>query len=1703
MKKALSRFLFVFVAAIFVCGTITATPPLTFDGTASFELNDSDTLVIGSGTTSLTGDRVISVSDASATAVVKIGATVGSGEVVLQPATDTDAILLFDAVTPTSVIEVQVLNDLTFQGNSTKPLFVGVRGKGKVKFRLPWGRVLVFSSTDSSTPGAHLRILMEQNLIQMQTSSQLSFESWAYASDEVVNTDPDAHTLIIMGQNSSCGFISQHKSGLVDESGALDYGYGSICFDPSNSGRGRMVLRINAGDTPVDFTDGSFMIYGSYVEGTGLTSTEVLTADMRTNVVHKYRAGLGATMRIDNAIGLAAAGEDAEAYITDSAYARGLVVINHNRSFPLLANNYDQTTAGLDHEEEYTGLTDSKYFLANTVQTGFVLGNNGIIEVQNGRFLDYFAGGINAPSSQFPVAGTHVATGATATDGTHSDTKVKKHNPSALIIDGYAYRKTGTTAADDVSFEYDAPTTDYAQILLYGNAKLFARVAAASGSGLVGARTIDADGTTHTGFEGHYINCTLGAASYDGSSVMIRDDEGNPVSSISTLGEVAIDIEGPVKIFSLPSVDGFVDALGAINLPSVLLDHTGSEMVFSDDELSSTDSVRPLVIDSSTTYYRYNNSSILVNDFMVLDKVRLVHNDVGRDVSAMGTGQAIPAIIGGELPSLRIAKNLADDPSYWVLGYTGSPIYLYDSIIECHESLVTAGVRWVVHDRALTLNLDGSPIEDETLADGDNTSRLVFYNRGYAYDLEVSGMGRYFQLGSRLNTMADGETLDPLALADGTYPQSSLRDAFIDVYRQHPAPPSLLESESDANTIKFSLGVAYEEGVPTAEKSMHVVHLSDRSQVNLGWPAGQYIKVITTSDGTENIPTIEADSRYVPWEYTDSILDLLRSSIDLSGDPENAHGYRFAPYAHGSGVFEFSGETIFVDGAGRYNSAGVLTPSDNEFAPRGVRDRGGSLYVDFGGTLTATNSCDVILNTVIGRRTCNSAIANGAGLIDIDSDQLIFQPYGKIETYGFNIDTNPNPPLMSGSNTPIVSINVGQLPVPEGFVPVKGIDFRAPPLHWPFDRRSLIRSTESVTTPVTMPTSGLLVMASGDSIDQMQIFGATRALPFHFRMTGDGTGFSRVREFVSMASEPAVAGEGEFAALFLDMGARIGLGSRHWNAQSANAWNKLGLDKVSLIPNGNCVVDLNSDLIITDSIPLLATTGFGEGSTVHQIVFYSDVPREIRLPAGTTWDLGSFGRGGPNCQQIVFAGQTRLVIEPGAKIRFPNTVTSGNHACGPVLYFTDNSQCVFMSNNNPDASWWSDVLNGSDKVRSKLMGIGKIWLNKNAKMTIFDDALVGVEADTLSPVTDITISLQRQSRVLIGDETHAGGALQIGNVVQGGGDGTNGRVEEGSSPTPTSISFTLTLNGENANFHIDRSGFFGLAAGIVNKKGNPNGSTDSSTDSTTGITTGDDQSLDPDHHYYDAWRVQSLSDVRSIALNITRGYFDHNQIYDGSNTSNASYGSLIALGALDYNSDVPLDIINGGQYSLSMGAGTDAFMRGGGNIIFVDAGVPGTDPYPVSIWNYSADITSSSNTGKYTIMAPSSMIRTYSTPVGLETITDASSNPYVIGGTYLFEGRSVTDADSQGGSLIELYLTLSMPIYGGYPAKFVAAGASLSGVTASYLLGNTIIRQNVIIAKDKFGNSVSPTFALAKGYFNGTSPGGNAVGGRPETFVVP
>lgn len=591
--------------------------------------------------------------------------------------------------------------------------------------------------------------------------------------------------------------------------------------------------------------------------------------------------------------------------------------------------------------------------------------------------------------------------------------------------------------------------------------------------------------------------------------------------------------------------------------------------------------------------------------------------------------------------------------------------------------------------------------------------------------------------------------------------------------------------------------------------------------------------------------------------------------------------------------------------------------------------------------------------------------------------------------------------------------------------------------------------------------------------------------------------------------------------IFLKESAHIGLGAANISTKSggqspnvlggtdSTSTDVLTPNSVQLIADGNCFIKLHSDIYITGSKPFVPTAKFGQGA-VHRMTFYSEKEVSLRVKKDVTLDLSAFANTQSGTErgtdasdtvaytsfgkQIVFAGKVKLVLEPGAKIRFPK-VTTGEQGKGVVLYFNDDSQLMFEGDlTNESRRFEGATLTGTDCIRNKLIGMGQIWLNKQAKMIIPENAYVGVESDYKTPLTDLTLSLQRDAEVRIGTTSTKGGAFQIGNIFDGGSSitphdsgsdtnfpNTSNNSDGGFVPRKTFVNFKLILNGTGSKFTIGRNAFFGCSVGILNKSGRMNGVADDS--------------------YATAWQVQRCYNVGNIIFDIQKGIFEHNQVSDGADAS--ENGSVMGIGTIR---NFP-----GGKYIFKLGSRTEAFIRGGGNLLFLskDAsmaidseGALVAFPHTLSIGSSTSplvvDALGTSNTGTYAVLAPSRMLRQQ-----WDEQLDAENNYYTYGRAFT---QTAGSTYAFAGPQEEFFKALSMPDIRTMSEKMVVVGhgGESSSYAFTYLVGTTVKRRstNTIAAIDINPASLKPEDVIAA-----SGPGYLIVdqisGSRPLTFRQP
>ncbi len=1582
--------------------------------------------------------------------------------VVMKPYANAEGASLTFETTAGKKITVNVDYDLTFRGLDTREpapmdLHVVFKGAGQTIFKMADGTVIKFDGeTDTSTPavidpttglimpredatysanasGTKVFVLMDQTKEQVDAGeNKVVFERKNDAGGM-------QRTMIYVGPNSVFTYLSDNATADdgINTVGAYNAAVG---INTSNTvGTGRMVLfvkgayktdttRFAGGEDDAarfpqmtekyPFNDGAIVVAGHSVTDFDAATIRTAALDDASGYNFSAPAGVNAILRVikvDPAVKIAVKKGKKDTK-TIEAGPRGLLVINDCQNMGKFASDpyKDFGTENFGAEWAYLNKIDKN------VRLGFVLGVNGVLDVYDNAFVDYVGGASN--DVDYLAAADFDAT------------YIKKHNPSAFMVDGIDQSVYADANARHPFAGADAAARGAAalspQIILRGNAKAMFKNASVSTSpymtadnafsgfgngylfnfwvrypeisGIDAIADADIDFNKALALGAIYDDGSLQKAGYDGYQLENLVDDATGILFTKTgEGEIALDVEGPLTVTSKAADGTVLSAIGSgvITLASVLTDYAGREINI-DEAGAPVVITRPLLYNDTDKYVRYNSPGLFMNDKMSLFNTTFAHTDATKFVNGK-TEESEPAITGGE----RLFFTTEQYPGYAEFlpatdssdaitfqqadadRYRFPEFRLFNSELALHETLCASGVRFVAMD---------APFVPATA--GSNTSVIRFYDHGEALDGLNTGYGRLFMLGSELNLM-EGEIAGPNYVT---------QSAFINVFKRNkPVGPT------GSSTVKLALrnGNEFPVGVSSADRnrqrSTHTIFMGIPTNVAgaqvgmfVGWPT-----VGKLNGDTFDFPI--ADSRMYP--YKDEVFS--ETDKDVYWFKLNAIDADL-PAAHAELAIE--GNSICVTAQ---NNAGV-----GAFIPVKDESDNGNVYVDFGGKMTITESpVDVRtglttksfntswINTNIPVKTWNDYDIDGvvrfsffSGDVNLPSNQVTFAGNYGIQPYGLTAN-------MIGSN--VDALGFTRLPTCEEMN-----------IGW-FYRDPAIGQLAKSRIPSMRPDY-IMYVGAGSDVQQMRVSGATINDPFNVDISGDGARpkVARVREFSSLASTRAqkFIGEGQHGIIFAEFGGRFGLGSTEWNSNSLNAWNVLGEDYVTIAPLGSCTIDVNEDVVIADDLPFMPMMrksavgyGFGDftdaaiaadpnGALYHRMTIRSETEREVRVLAGTVLDLSGFGQGNRR-QEIAFGGKVKLVFEEGASIRFPKAEDVAGKG-GVVLYFNDESQLVFEGINEAISSRYYSAAT-SDENRIKIFGKGQIWLNKNSKIKVFGTASVAVQADATTPTTDFTISMQRQSQFVIGDANMPGGVFQVGNTVP---------------VADSSINFLLLINGADATFHTDREGFFGLGAGIINKPGSKMNGNASVTNnpqvvngkasivggfpvfSADGVPAVGEEGAE--FASGNAWQIIPLSNVANVNVTVTNGIIEHKSIANGS----SSDASLWAFGPFS------------GTGTIKLNASTSAIIRGGGNVMMVPALMAGTSFIPVNLWDFAGTTAASEENGSfgetYGILASAPVIGKNVASTAIVSAFNQGASTVLANSTDLFNFLTYQPFGSQAGS---------------------------------------------------------------------------------------
>ncbi len=1448
-----------------------------------------------------------------------------------------------------------------------------------------------FSTVSNDAGGTKVFITMENT----ETEVNNGFKKVLFKRKELDSTNNAQRNMILVGNNSIITFVSDDVTGEAHADDATRGNFACLGFDPSNNGTGRMILFVagaytfgwQEGFTATDdeffkiaarfpFNDGSVVVGGHKVAG-------FEPAQIRTTLNYSVPAGGEATLSVcDN--GFYDARDTSVSYNPAVENRRGLLVVNDVQNVSKRAQDpywdfFNTSESGDDEElgflggdEEDSGQIfgrDWSYsrFVESTfndrnVRNGFVVAVNGGVKVYHNTVFDYVAGSVNRLD--------HLAARDFDSATLSAQSTLMAKNPAACVVDGLDARLftenedpiSAFSAADPAKGEQ----ARRARFCLYGTGAALFRAAGSSKDGVgyifnlwrrfapnfVGAPTDE---------EGDILN-PVDDKDLDWQAVLVVDNTNFDGYRLATgehstnRGQHVLEFEGRGDVRSLANnavvdpVTGLprdyaetVENAGEVNMPTLLLDHTCREV-----DAEGNVGVRPLTISDQpeNTFQRYNSPAMFFNHHgAFFGGTTIVHSDVTKLVDGVPSqNSSYPAMLGGErfvFANARVTFDGKDRDRYRF-----PEVRLYNSRLDLQESLNCSGIRWVVRD-----------LPGVTGVDASNSSSIRFFDHGVENDTNFKGYGRIFMLGSAWNTMADNSTN---WITEGCY---------MNIFRKNAVDTDAGIDGNSSIDLFLLNGNQFPAGTPVSEynaqRAQHLFLISNMEKgaanVACGWFS-------TQGDSGPSFPYNNTlyQNRLVLEPFASATPDTLFSLDALN------HAAQASLIISGNFIV-FSG----FDKDGNLVKGPIERPNNSGF-----------VYANHGGSIGTVNLFDVdniagthenpevTFETMIGVKVANDYNLAGdtrvqalSGRVDLPRDQVSFLQEGGVQPYGFTEAMFAAREDETGGFIRVSFQNANR----DGRFDQTGAEevvfnmFNREDDNRVFDPgvRALrqLRSTESVTAPVVKPAR-LLYIGSGDDIRQMRVAGATKSDPFVMEISGDSVlpNPGRVREFTTESRRLDMPtnhfnGEGDNAIIFLEFGGRIGLGNRSWDQNSGgDSWTVLGKDHVQIVAAGDGIVDLNSDLLISDKQALLASEKFSDAAP-HRLTFRSDTPREIRIPAGGELDLSSFGQAN-NLQQIAFGGKARLVVEQGATIRFPS-----NPDGGVVLYFNDESELIFQGAIEPQN--FTQPYNTSDNAqrdRIKIIGKGQIWGNKNGKIQVNGDVLVGVQSDEQTPETDVTISLNRQSIFNIGTETVSGGAFEVGNptAVEGG-----------------NVNFTLSQRTPGTVTHIDRAGFFGLGAGVIDKHGNINGDADSADNPTLdadGLAELDEDGnplFSPDTTNTAGWNVQALNNVGTITIDLIGGDFEHNNIFDGASNN----ASLMALGpAANYTLNV-----NGDQF---------AAVRGGGNIMLVPTG---DTVFNANVWDFAGEL---SQGERYSLLSSA------------VTLLENAGEPFNAGQTFTFDNQA-------------------------------------------------------------------------------------------------
>ena len=495
-------------------------------------------------------------------------------------------------------------------------------------------------------------------------------------------------------------------------------------------------------------------------------------------------------------------------------------------------------------------------------------------------------------------------------------------------------------------------------------------------------------------------------------------------------------------------------------------------------------------------------------------------------------------------------------------------------------------------------------------------------------------------------------------------------------------------------------------------------------------------------------------------------------------------------------------------------------------AERSATSGWGGIYVDKNGTVTIDANKRANISTMV--------VKGNNGVIDLPKEKVFFDTRVGIAHWQLNLN-DPEQRVIIDEFENIADYTLDWLDITKDF----GVSQTT---FVPFEPRQEVGIVEDEKTDLChcaliTPENLIGLPEIKGKVGQLQIKRSRLGDRAHVLING-----GHVRELVHLSGFDSA--EAPVSVIVLKNGGTVGLGTAHRDADSTEAYVALGASGVSLIADGNGIVELNSNIVVNDVCHIVAGPHFGPESDEQRMIIRSSVMRELRVKSDGVLDLSSFTR---PTQILEFTGKARLTLEPGARIILG----------GGTLLFNGESQLILVPDHAVEQHLGSTVTS-TDDIRAHISGEGTLILSSGAKLSVPRHTYLGIETmPQCKNITNLKFVLRDHARFEID-----GGSFQVGNTQL---------IQGRNATNPQTIRFELVLENSETMFEIKQQSFVGLGAGIIDK-----------------------YSTIPNE-----WRIGALCDVEQVGITVSAGTLKHNSIASGD----SSEGSLLVIGPVKRYSD--------------------------------------------------------------------------------------------------------------------------------------------------------------------------------------------------------